>query len=63
MYDGYRFIHLNKEKSADYPFPADDVLGFGLHILNDSTLWVIGDHRLYTINLHTFESSLVEEFP
>lgn len=53
-YDGSAFLRFNRSKQADFFFPGGAVEDECLFTLNDTTLWLIADGKLYAFNPQTF---------
>ncbi len=52
-YDGNGFIKLNNKSSADISFPGESIQGSGLFLLNESTLIILADEKLYKLDICT----------
>ncbi len=53
-YDGYRVIRFGDKQLVDQYLPCENIFFEGLQIINDSTLWINADNRLYQLNTRTF---------
>lgn len=53
-YDSYRFIHFGNDRTADIYFPGGEVLFGSMHTVNDSTIWLVADNKLFAMNHNNF---------
>src|SRR6187551_1232068 len=53
-YDGYRFIKFGSDPRADVEFPAEYIFYESTCFLNDSTLCLVADRHLLSMDIHTF---------
>ena len=53
-YDSYHFTRFGNDRRADILFPGGDILIGGMYTVSDSTLWLIADNLLYSLNRNNF---------
>lgn len=53
-YDGLRFNTFSSKKGADIYFPGEEVRNAGMLMVDESTLWVIADSKLYAIDMCSY---------
>ncbi len=53
-YDSYHFTKFGNDRRADVFFQGGDVLIGSMHTVSDSTIWLIADNQLYTLNRNNF---------
>jgi ligand-binding sensor domain-containing protein/two-component sensor histidine kinase len=50
-YDGVNFLKINSQKTADIFFPGGEIAKSGIILINEYTLWVLADEKIYAIDL------------
>ncbi len=55
-YDGQNFIKYGNDPQADFQFPGEDVFQESMLSINDSTLWMVANGQLYSLNIYTHAS-------
>lgn len=53
-YDGYRFTRFGNDRQADQFFPGENIQVEGIQFIYDNILYLISDHRLYSIQRNDF---------
>lgn len=53
-YDSYHFTKFGNDRRADVFFQGGDVLIGSMHTISDSSIWLIADNQLYTLNRNNF---------
>lgn len=58
-YDGVEFLKINNQKTGDIYFPGTDIAKAGIVLMNEQTLWVLADEKIYKIDLCTNQWALI----